>query len=143
MLYRGEGRDFGRLRVSGVVLPQPSHGVRVPSEFLRETERNAVAIHGEGRGARRVDADADHAVRVEHFVALLGLIQRPPDGDFDAGDVIGRVLTRQVGIPGVKDDSSLARGIGINVGRQLAAASDIDEESPDGIRPEVEAETVL
>ena len=143
MLGRGPGGDLGRLGVPGVVLPQPGHGVGIAFEFSLEAERRPGRVHGNGRRAGRVHADPDDLPRIEVSDGLAGAGQSLPDGCFDALEVIAGILTRHVRLALVEDDPGLSRRIGIDVSGQFAAVADVNEQGPDGVRPEVESKGVL
>ena len=143
MLGGGEGGDLRGLGVSGVVLPEPGLGVRVLLELLVEGQGLAGAVDGERGRAGRVDADADDRGGIESLDLLLRLGQGRGHGRLDAEDPVGRVLAGQVRVLRIEEDAGLAARVVEDGRSDLVPVADIDDEGPDGVGAEIEAESVL
>jgi hypothetical protein len=137
-----ELRDLRRLGMAGVVFPQPDHRVEVVLPFWQQTERRAVLVHGNGRAARRVDADADdlRGIKPGHFG--LCLLQRAFHDAFEAVEVVLRILPRHMRVTRIEQDAHLTTGVVEHGRADLRAVVEVDEKRAAGVRAVVDAEGV-
>ena len=128
---------FGR----GVVLPQPRMRRRVPAPPRVEREGAAPGVQGDGRGTRRVDADADDLPPGETLLSP-GVGQGSQRGRTEPVHVVARILPREVRVPGVHDDPALPRRVVEHVGSHGTAVRAVDHDRPHRVRAVVEAQGV-
>ena len=93
----GKFGNPGRLRVAGMVLPQPGHRVEVVPELGPHRKRRTVPVHRHRCAAGRIHTDSDDVTRIEFRVRVLRLANRPGHGR-ERVDIILRVLARDVRI---------------------------------------------
>ena len=138
-IVRCLGRDFGRLGVARVILPQPGLRGELLLELRLQCERGAVLIDRQRRGTRRIDADADDVFRLEAPFALRGR-NRTADRREKAVDVIGRALPREIRIFLIEQHARIATGIIVDVRGKLIAVFQVDHQSPDAIGAVVDSD---
>ncbi len=146
-LARYCGRDFPRavgdlrrLGVAGVVLPEPGHRIEVPLELRQHRQRRAVAVHRHRRAAGGVNPDADDLRR--------GRTGGPPSSrgrivrgaTLERGDVVLRILPRQVRLARVEQDPRRARRKIEHAACHLAPVAEVHDQAAAGVRPVVESQ---
>ena len=134
--------NLGGFSITGVVFPEPDHGVEVVFKLRQEAERGAAAVHGDGGGASGVDADADDLGGIEAGDLRGGLLQGSTRDGFEAIEVILRVLAGDVGVFRIEQDAHLAAGVVEDGGADFCAVFEVDEEGAAGVRAVVDAEGV-
>ncbi len=135
-------RDLRRFGMAGVILPQPHHRVEVVFELRQQAEWCAVSIHGNGRAARGVDADADDLRGIKACDFGLRLLHRAFHDAFKTVEVVLRILPGDMRVLRIEQDAHLAARV-VEDGRSgLRAVVEVDEEGAAGVRAVVDAEGV-
>src|SRR2546429_5495374 len=124
-----------------MVFPQPGHGRRIFCEPTVEGQRMAMAIHGQGRAASRVNTDADDLIGLETAHRALRARYSFLDGLLGASDVVGGMLPRQVRV--AREDYTLgAMGIIPDRRRDLSPVLDVDDDCADRVGAVIETKGV-
>jgi hypothetical protein len=90
-----------------VVLPEPRLRGEIAPPSVVQRERTRARIDGQRCGPRRIDPDADHAVAREARRPLC-VGERAADRLAQAGQVIRRVLPREMRVAGIEQDAVVA-----------------------------------
>jgi len=116
-----------------MILPQPDGGVGIVFEFGQHGQRGAIGIDRDGGRAGGIHADAHDLVGGEFLIRFFGLSQGLLDGNFQAFEIIGRVLAGDVVVGLIQNNSGLA-GLVIPDGcTQFFSVGRIDNQAPHGI----------
>ena len=140
--FVAELRDLRGLGMAGVIFPQPHHRVEVALKLRQQTQRCAVLIHGNGRGSRGVDADADDLRGIKARDFCLRLLQSAFHHAFETVEVVLRILAGDMRVLRIEQDAHLAAGVVKNGRSGLRAVVEVDEEGAAGVRAVVDAEGV-
>src|SRR5438270_309683 len=129
------------LGYTGVILPQPCHGGWILCKPLVERQRPPVLIHGQRSAPGGVYSNSYDLARLEAFDGFAGLRQGPFDRGFGPGDIISRMLSRQVWVTRKKHALS---SVGIIPNRRcdLSTIGNINDDCSDGVCPVVQTNSV-
>ncbi len=139
---RGPVGDFGGLRMAGMVFPQPGVGGQLALEPRLQCQRHPLPVDRNGRGTGCVHADTDHLLRAKAALSA-GRRHRAADRPIEALDVVGRVLTRQIGVLRVQQDSRSPATVVVHVGADLGTVSHIDHQCADAVGAVIDANCKL
>src|SRR5271165_2257458 len=129
----------GRLAPARVVLPQPALGVEVAPPPSGERDGAVAPVDRDRARAGRVDPDPHDSPRGETR-GPPGGGQGAPDAPLQRGEVVARMLAREVGVPGGEEDALAPAPVGHDAAAELRAVGAAHDEGARGIGSEVDAE---
>ena len=135
-VFGRQSGDAGRLSPTRVVLPEPALRVEVLAPLRQHAERAVPRIDRQRTRTCRVDADADNIRHGE--AAFSGCIrQRTAHRLPESGDVIPRVLPREIVVARVQKDTLASRSIPANAGTVFFAIVAPHHEGAHGVGAEI------
>ncbi len=106
---------------------------------MEQGERNVMLINRNRTRPRRIDPDANDAIRGErgNFASLL---KRAEYGSFQPEDIIAGMLPGDVMIVRIEQNTILAAGVSKDAGSEFTAAGDIDDDGAHRVRTVINSE---